>query len=41
MTLARDLEQFCQGGYTLSRVQPLDMFPLTDQVETVALLEGN
>ncbi|MEW6298227.1 MAG: 23S rRNA (uracil(1939)-C(5))-methyltransferase RlmD, partial [Thermodesulfobacteriota bacterium] len=37
-TLARDLDRFCQGGYTLRRVQPLDMFPQTDQVETVALL---
>jgi 23S rRNA (uracil1939-C5)-methyltransferase len=39
-TLARDLDRLCQDEYTLSRVQPLDMFPLTDQVETVALLEG-
>ncbi|MCS6927516.1 MAG: 23S rRNA (uracil(1939)-C(5))-methyltransferase RlmD, partial [Candidatus Binatia bacterium] len=39
-TLARDLDRLCQGGYTLRRVQPLDMFPQTEQVETVALLTG-
>jgi 23S rRNA (uracil1939-C5)-methyltransferase len=38
-TLARDLDRFCQAGYTVLRVQPFDMFPQTDQVETVALLE--
>jgi 23S rRNA (uracil1939-C5)-methyltransferase len=39
LTLARDLDRFCQAGYTVLRVQPFDMFPQTDQVETVALLE--
>jgi 23S rRNA (uracil1939-C5)-methyltransferase len=38
VTLARDLDRFCQAGYTLRRVQPLDMFPQTEQVETIALL---
>ena len=38
-TLARDLDRFSQAGYTASRVQSFDMFPQTDQVETVALIE--
>ena len=38
-TLARDLDRFSQAGYTILRLQPFDMFPQTDQVETVALLE--
>jgi 23S rRNA (uracil1939-C5)-methyltransferase len=39
VTLARDLDRLHQAGYTLTRVQPFDMFPQTDQVETVVLLE--
>jgi len=39
LTLARDLDRFCQVGYTVLQVQPFDMFPQTGQVETVALLE--
>jgi len=38
-TLARDLDCFTQEGYVVKKVQPFDMFPQTDQVETVALLE--
>lgn len=41
VTLARDLERFSQEKYMTRRVQPFDMIPLTDQVETVALLERN
>lgn len=38
-TLARDLDQLChQGNYLLTRVQPLDFFPQTAHVETVAFL---
>ena len=37
-TLARDARIICEGGYTLARVQPLDMFPQTHHVETVVLL---
>ena len=39
LTLARDLERFSQENYVTLQVQPFDMFPQTDQVETVALLE--
>jgi 23S rRNA (uracil1939-C5)-methyltransferase len=37
-SLARDLERMISAGYNLRQVQPFDMFPQTDQVETVALL---
>lgn len=38
-TLARDLGYLCQtGAYQLTKVQPLDMFPQTTHVETIALL---
>jgi 23S rRNA (uracil1939-C5)-methyltransferase len=37
-SLARDLAFFKEKGYTLQKVQPLDMFPQTTHVETVALL---
>lgn len=38
-TLARDLKILCKKtGYTLGKVQPLDMFPFTSHVETVCVL---
>ncbi len=37
-TLAPDLADLCRAGYTLIKVQPLDMFPQTRHIETVALL---
>jgi tRNA/tmRNA/rRNA uracil-C5-methylase (TrmA/RlmC/RlmD family) len=37
-TLARDLKQLCKGGYALRSAIPLDMFPQTAHVETVAQL---
>jgi 23S rRNA (uracil1939-C5)-methyltransferase len=38
-TLARDLEFLCHRGYSLKKVQPVDMFPQTAHVETVVQLE--
>jgi 23S rRNA (uracil1939-C5)-methyltransferase len=38
-TQARDLDRLIQGGYRLRSLQPFDMFPQTEEVETVALLE--
>lgn len=39
-TLAPNAAQLVEdGGYTLKRVKPVDMFPQTPHVETVALLE--
>ncbi len=37
-TLARDLYSLTKNGYKVRRVQPVDMFPNTRHVETVALL---
>ncbi len=37
-TLARDLKRFTQLGYTVKRLQPVDMFPRTSHVECVVLL---
>lgn len=38
-TLARDLQIFTKTGYTLERVQPVDMFPQTYHIENVASLK--
>ena len=38
-TLGRDLKLLCQGPYRLAAVHPLDMFPQTHHVESVAVLE--
>jgi 23S rRNA (uracil1939-C5)-methyltransferase len=42
-TLARDLSYLCAttGAYRLLSAQPLDMFPHTAHIETVATLEAN
>jgi 23S rRNA (uracil1939-C5)-methyltransferase len=37
-TLARDLDHFNRLGFTTTHLRPLDMIPLTDEVETVAIL---
>ncbi|MBI2635721.1 23S rRNA (uracil(1939)-C(5))-methyltransferase RlmD [Candidatus Peregrinibacteria bacterium] len=38
-TFARDLGEFLKGGYELRTVQPVDLFPHTAHIETVALLQ--
>ena len=40
-TLARDIKLFCAAGYAVQRVQPADMFPRTEHVETVCCLSKN
>ncbi|MBO5929186.1 MAG: 23S rRNA (uracil(1939)-C(5))-methyltransferase RlmD, partial [Clostridia bacterium] len=37
-TLARDIRRFSENGYTAEEVTPVDMFPRTAHIETVALL---
>ena len=37
-TFAPDLAALCRAGFTLIKVQPLDMFPQTKHIEAVALL---
>ena len=37
-TLARDLTVLTRGGYRAERIQPVDMFPHTEHVETVCCL---
>lgn len=39
-TLARDVRILVDGGYSIQKVQPIDMFPQTAHVETVCLLES-
>jgi 23S rRNA (uracil1939-C5)-methyltransferase len=40
-TLARDLKILCDGSYNLQEVQPVDMFPHTFHIESVARLVSN
>lgn len=37
-TLARDLVFFSKSGYKVKKIQPVDMFPHTQHIETVVLL---
>ena len=37
-TLARDLGYLTRHGYRVERIQPVDMFPHTEHIETVCLL---
>jgi 23S rRNA (uracil1939-C5)-methyltransferase len=38
-TQARDIKMMMNGGYKLSKIRPVDMFPHTYHIENVALLE--
>jgi 23S rRNA (uracil1939-C5)-methyltransferase len=38
-TLARDLRLLVDGGFALTEVQPLDMFPHTQHIEVVTTLD--
>jgi tRNA/tmRNA/rRNA uracil-C5-methylase (TrmA/RlmC/RlmD family) len=37
-TQARDLKEFIQGGYQITRIQPFDLFPHTRHIENVVSL---
>ncbi|MHB8137371.1 MAG: class I SAM-dependent RNA methyltransferase [Smithellaceae bacterium] len=37
-TQARDVKLLCASGYVMQSLQPLDMFPQTEHIETIALL---
>ena len=37
-TLARDLAYLTKNGYKVRKIQPVDMFPHTEHIETVVLL---
>jgi 23S rRNA (uracil1939-C5)-methyltransferase len=37
-TQARDLQYLCELGYAVQKIQPVDMFPHTNHVETVVLM---
>lgn len=38
-TLARDLKYLCNEGFEVKEVQPVDMFPWTEHVEVIILLQ--
>ena len=39
-TLARDVKIFCEKDYKLKKLTPVDMFPQSCHVETIALLQN-
>lgn len=40
-TLARDLGRLVDGGFSVERVQPVDMFPWTQHVESIILMTNS
>lgn len=40
-TFARDLRLLTEGGFTLANLQAFDLFPMTEHVELVAVLDNN
>ncbi len=38
-TLARDVKYLGEQGYRVEKAQPVDMFPMTEHVETIMLLQ--
>jgi 23S rRNA (uracil1939-C5)-methyltransferase len=38
-TLCRDLADLTNEGFTIKKIQPIDMFPQTHHIETVVLLD--
>ena len=38
-TLCRDLAGLCDEGFTIRKIQPIDMFPQTHHIETVVMLD--
>ena len=40
-TLARDLGYLTRHGYRVMRIQPVDMFPHTEHIETAVALVKN
>ena len=38
-TLARDLKHMTKLGYSVEKIQPVDMFPFTEHCEVIALLQ--
>lgn len=38
-TLARDLKYLCENGYELTKVKPIDQFPMTVHVEVIIKME--
>ena len=40
-SLARDVKQFIESGWKLSKIDGYDLFPMTQHIETICVLEGN
>ena len=40
-SLARDVKQFVDSGWKLSKIDGYDLFPMTQHIETICLLEPN